>query len=161
MTMEYPLTCDSARKKTEYLYKAQEELRILHNIFSKWLHEGLSKEEYEQIPEGIRVKYPYDVYNEWIEPVISTGEPAIAYNEWSEPVISTSGPAIAGDGEIQFDTVFEPVILKEGYWGLSEANFSKFKNEIFNPKSNAICQEICVQRAELKHSNWAVNLEEI
>ena len=104
--MLYPLACDSARKKTEYLYKAQEELRNLHNIFSKWLHEGLSKEEYEQIPEGIRVKYPYCEK-------------------------------------------------------LSDFDFENFKDEEFTPKSNAICQEICVQRAELKHSNWAVNLEGI
>lgn len=104
--MKYPEDCNTARRRTEFLYKAQEELRLLHNVFSKWLHKGLAEGEYNQLPEKIRNKYPY--------------------------------------------------ISK-----LSEADFAKFKKEIFTPKSDKICQEICVQRALLKISNWAVNIEEI
>lgn len=59
MAINYPVNCDSSRKKTEFLYKAQEDLRLLHNIFSKWLHEGLTRKEYEGIPDILKKKYPF------------------------------------------------------------------------------------------------------
>ena len=104
MAIKYPDGCNTPRRKTEYLYKAQEELRILHSIFSKWLHEGLSKDEQGQISESIRVKYPYCEK-------------------------------------------------------LSKVDWDRFKDEEFTPKSNAICQEICVQRTDLKKSTeWLVDI---
>lgn len=103
---KYPPNCDSSRRRTEFLYRAQEVLRLLHNIFSKWLHEGLTEEEYNLLPRGMRNEYSY--------------------------------------------------VPK-----LSEANFAKFKDEVFAPKSDKICQEICVQRALLKSSNWFVDLGDI
>ena len=104
--MKYPGDCNTARRRTEFLYKAQEALRLLYNVFSKWLHEGLAEEEYNLLSEKIRDRYSYG--------------------------------------------------LK-----LSEADFAKFKNEVFTPKSDKICQEICVQRALLKTSDWFVDLGEI
>lgn len=104
--MKYPEDCNSPRRRTEFLYKAQEELRILHNVFSKWLHEGLTQKEYDLISREIKNKYPY--------------------------------------------------ISK-----LSNADFAKFKDEIFTPKSDRICQKICVQRALLKTSNWLVDIGDI
>lgn len=59
MPLTYPDTCDSPRRKTELLYRAQEDLRLLHNVFSKWLHEGLSKEEFGKLPKKLQGKYPY------------------------------------------------------------------------------------------------------
>lgn len=106
--MKYPVDCDTARRKTEYLYKAQEVLRILHNNFSEWLHKGLSEAQYNDLfPEFIKLKYPF--------------------------------------------------VLK-----LTEKMWDKFRKEEFTPRSNTICQEICVQRAELKKSSeWYVDVGEI
>ena len=106
MALMYPQDCDSPRKRTEFLYKAQETLRLLHNIYSKWLHKGLTEEEYNWLPEKIRDKYSY-VPN------------------------------------------------------LSETDFAKFKDKVFTPKSDRICQEICVQRALLKTSDWSIDLGDI
>lgn len=104
--MKYPEDCNTARRRTEFLYKAQEELRLLHNVFSKWLNEGLTEKEYNLFPKRIKNEYSY--------------------------------------------------VPK-----LSEIDFAKFKDEIFTPKSDKICQEICVQRALLKTSNWFVDLGDI
>ena len=106
MGIKYPTDCNMPRRKTEFLYKAQENLRLLHNVFSKWLHKGLAEEEYNRLPEKIRNKYSY--------------------------------------------------VSK-----LSEADFAKFKDEVFTPKSDKICQEICVQRALLKSSDWSIDLGDI
>lgn len=59
MALIYPATCDSPRRKTEFLYRAQELLRLVHNGFSEWLHEGLTKEQYNLFPEKIKTKYSY------------------------------------------------------------------------------------------------------
>jgi len=50
---------NTPRKKTEWLYHAQELLRLLHNIFSKWLHEGLTQAEYDALPQKIKSRYPF------------------------------------------------------------------------------------------------------
>lgn len=101
--MKYPLDCDSPRRRTEFLYRAQEELRLLHNAFSKWLHEGLTKEQYGLLPEIVKSKYLY--------------------------------------------------VSK-----LPKLEWDRFQEEDFTPRSDRICQEICVQRALLKKSLWSVDL---
>lgn len=106
--MKYPINCNTARRKTEYLYKAQEELRLLHNVFSQWHHKGkLTPDQYNSLPKVFREKYIY-VSN------------------------------------------------------LPELALDKFMKEDFTPRSNRICQEICVQRAELKKSSeWHVDVGEV
>lgn len=106
--MKYPTDCNTPRRKTEYLYKAQEELRLLHNIFSQWHHKGgLTIDQYNILPKAFREKYIY----------------------------VPNLPGLALD---------------------------KLIKEDFTPRSNRICQEICVQRAELKKSSeWHVDVGEI
>lgn len=107
MALIYPVNCDSPRRKTELLYSSQELLRLLHNAFSKWLHEGLTKEQYSLFPDKIKTRYPY--------------------------------------------------IAK-----LPKADWDKFQKEDFTPRSDKICQEICVQRAELKKSTaFSIDVGEI
>lgn len=102
--IEYPVDCVLPADKTEYLYRAQEVLRSLHNVFSEWLHKGLTKEQYNLIPETFKSKYPY--------------------------------------------------VAK-----LPKLEWDKFQEEDFTPRSDRICQEICVQRAEFKRSiRWSVDL---
>lgn len=59
MAINYPVDCDSPRKKTEWLYRAQELLRLLHNVFSKWLREGLTQVQYDKLPQKVKNRYPY------------------------------------------------------------------------------------------------------
>lgn len=59
MALIYPANCDTASKKTEYLYRAQELLRLVHNTFSKWYCEGLTQDQYDKLPEKIKIIYPY------------------------------------------------------------------------------------------------------
>lgn len=107
MTITYPADCDNSRKRTEYVYRAQELLRLVHNGFSKWLHEGLTETQYNKFPIKVKTKYPY-----------------------------------------------VPM--------LSESDWNKFRNEDFMPRSDKICQEICVQRTILKESTeWSIDVGEI
>lgn len=57
--VRFPINCDMPRRKTEYLYRSQELLRILHNGFSKWLHNGLTEEQYNLFPNKVKTKYSY------------------------------------------------------------------------------------------------------
>ena len=108
MAIKYPTDCDLPSKRTEYLYRAQELLRELHNYFSAWLHEGkLTETQHKNLPKTISTKYPHESK-------------------------------------------------------LSERDLKKFMDEDFTPRSDKICQEICVQRALLKSSSiWSIDIGEI
>jgi len=108
MTIKYPTNCDSPSKRTEYLYRAQELLRELHNYFSDWSHKGeLTETQHETLPKTISAKYPHESK-------------------------------------------------------LSETDIKKFMDEDFTPRSDKICQEICIQRALLKSSSaWFIDIGEI
>lgn len=107
MAITYPLDCDTPRKRTEYVYRAQELLRRVHNGFSKWFHEGLTEVQYNLFPLKVKNKYPY--------------VPQISQEDWD-----------------------------------------RFKQEDFEPRSNKVCQAICVQRAYLKESvEWTIDVGDI
>ena len=57
--MKYPADCDSPRKKTEYLYRALEKLRLLHNVFVEWREVGLTKARYNELPAAIKANFPH------------------------------------------------------------------------------------------------------
>jgi len=57
--MKFPQDCVSIADKAEYLYAAQEKLRLIHNAFARWYKEGLTQEQYSLLPEKIRNKYNY------------------------------------------------------------------------------------------------------
>jgi hypothetical protein len=57
--MKFSQDCVSIADKAEYLYAAQEKLRLLHNTFASWYREGITKEQYDLLPEKIREKYNY------------------------------------------------------------------------------------------------------
>ena len=45
--LTFPPTCDTVQKKLAYTCRAQEMLRYLHNVLSKWTHKGLTQKEYD------------------------------------------------------------------------------------------------------------------
>ena len=55
----YPDDCASPRRRTEYLYKIQENLRQLHNTFVTWRDEGIPEGVWAGFPEPIRKTYRY------------------------------------------------------------------------------------------------------
>ena len=57
--MKFPQDCKTLADKAEYLYAAQEKLRLLHNAFARWHKEGLTQQQYNLLPEKIRNKYNY------------------------------------------------------------------------------------------------------
>lgn len=154
MALTYSTTCNSPRRKTEFLYRAQEELRLLHNIFSKWLHEGLTEAEYAQIPLKLKEKYPFKEHIVWYELI---------------PEEDHREVAIAGDQIIEADIINQPEVAlhPECYRRLDvprllKSVWDKFQKEDFNSRSDKICQEICVQRVELKKSTeWSIDIGDV
>lgn len=55
----YPEGCDNARRKTEFLYKSQENLRSVHNMFVNWRDNGLPEGTWANLPQEIKERYPY------------------------------------------------------------------------------------------------------
>ena len=50
MAIKYPVDCDSPRRKTEYLYAAQELLRYIQNLMAYWYREGITRVQYDNPP---------------------------------------------------------------------------------------------------------------
>ena len=77
MAFDFPADCDTAAKRTEYCYRAQELLRLLHNIVGKWYREGsLPQEEYDSLPGSIKAKYHGSLTKEdWDDFVLNYFEP--------------------------------------------------------------------------------------
>ncbi len=83
--MIYPSDCDTPAKRTEYGYRAQELLRILHNTMGQWCREGIAQTLWEQLPQRIKNRYPYSPQlsqGQWNDFQISIFEPI------SEKIIS-------------------------------------------------------------------------
>ena len=75
MAIPYPIDCDTPAKRTEWLYRAQELLRHLHNLFGYWSKHEITQEQYDNPPlpdideQGrqllqiafnyLKTKYPY------------------------------------------------------------------------------------------------------
>jgi hypothetical protein len=57
--MNYPVTCTLPREKMEFVYRVNEVLRQLQNVFAKWYNQGLSQAEYDALPLTFRSKYSY------------------------------------------------------------------------------------------------------
>ena len=57
--MKFPQDCVSIADKAEYLYAAQEKLRLIHNAFARWYKEGLTQQQYNLLPAKVRNKYKY------------------------------------------------------------------------------------------------------
>ena len=57
--MDYPINCITNMQRYQYTCKAQEELKNLHNFFSKWLNTGITLAEYDKISAKITADFPY------------------------------------------------------------------------------------------------------
>ncbi len=57
--MNYPIDAITAKDKTEYLYIAQEVLRLLNNKFVEWHEDGLLQANYDTLPTDIKKKYGF------------------------------------------------------------------------------------------------------
>ena len=59
MALTWPADCITPAQRTEYCYRAQELLRLLHNGMGKWYREGLTHTQWNKFPQKIKNRYPY------------------------------------------------------------------------------------------------------
>ena len=61
MALTWPGDCNTPRERTEYCYRAQELLRLLHNKMGMWYRVGgLTEIQYNnQFPQKVRDRYAY------------------------------------------------------------------------------------------------------
>lgn len=72
--LTFPMACDTPQKRLQFTCRAQEKLRYLHNVMSKWTHDGITQAEYDNgvlspgefgveeltvIPDKLKALYPY------------------------------------------------------------------------------------------------------
>jgi len=78
--LDFPVNCITPADRTEYAYRANELLRLLHNVMGKWHGHGIPKSIWDKLPAKARNRYPYkdkltDV--EWNDFRANIFEPAI------------------------------------------------------------------------------------
>lgn len=81
MALTFPVDCDTPAKRTEYCYRAQELLRLLHNGMGKWHREGLTQTQWDKFPQKIKNRYPYTAQlskETWRDFVHSVFEPIMS-----------------------------------------------------------------------------------
>lgn len=59
MALTFPVDCDTPAKRTEYCYRAQELLRLIHNGMGRWYREGLTQAQWDKFPQRIKNRYLY------------------------------------------------------------------------------------------------------
>lgn len=73
MALVFPGNCGSDGDRLEYLYRAEELLRLQHNVMGKWFTNGISQDEYDnginydnrgipiivQLTPNTKFDYPY------------------------------------------------------------------------------------------------------
>ena len=59
MALTFPADCDTPAQRTEYCYRAQELLRLIHNGMGRWYREGLTHAQWDKFPRKIKNRYPY------------------------------------------------------------------------------------------------------
>lgn len=57
--MQYPIDCDTPRRRTEFCYACQEKLRWLHNAMWYWLNTDVTQVQWGKLPLRIRNRYVY------------------------------------------------------------------------------------------------------
>lgn len=58
-TLKYAVNCTTSGQRTEFAYRAQELLRLEHNIVGKWYREGITQAKYDQLPQPVKDAFPY------------------------------------------------------------------------------------------------------
>ena len=74
--MNYPINCDTPKKKMSYLLETYERYRRINNALAKWRNDGLTQDEYDNgfsildgeqnpimviIPQKIKDRFPSDL----------------------------------------------------------------------------------------------------
>lgn len=75
----FPVNCTTPADRTEYAYRAQELLRLLHNVMGTWFREGISKAKWDKLPVRLQKRFPYKDRlspNEWNGFLVNIFDPA-------------------------------------------------------------------------------------
>ncbi len=57
----FPGDCITPSQRTEYAYRCQELLRLLHNAMGTWGRDGLTLTQWNKFPAKIQTRYPYQL----------------------------------------------------------------------------------------------------
>uniref|UniRef100_A0A6M3LWY1 Uncharacterized protein n=1 Tax=viral metagenome TaxID=1070528 RepID=A0A6M3LWY1_9ZZZZ len=58
-TLKFDVACITPETKTAFAYRAQEVLRLEHNIVGKWFREGIKQAEYDQLSASVKTMFKY------------------------------------------------------------------------------------------------------
>jgi hypothetical protein len=106
MIIIFPENCITDASRMAWCYRAQEKLRLVHNGFGKWFRDGLTENQYNQFPNKIKNRYPYE-------------------------------------------------------FQVNESTWDDFQENIFDPLSQAITDELLIARGEAKESTfWNPDIDE-
>ena len=75
----YPVDCTTSAQKTEYAYRCQEILRLVHNGMGRWFKEGLTQSQWSKLPVKIQNRYPY--------------QPKLSEEQWKDFLVNIFEPA--------------------------------------------------------------------
>ncbi|MFX0194522.1 MAG: hypothetical protein ACFFCW_00245 [Candidatus Hodarchaeota archaeon] len=61
--VQFPIDCDTPRKKHQFCVRFQEILRLVHNAFGRWYRVGLTQIQYDKLVYGLahflqKTEYP-------------------------------------------------------------------------------------------------------
>jgi hypothetical protein len=59
MDWSYPVDCITPVQRTEYVYRCQELLRLVHNVMGTWYRDGITQNVWNKLPTKIQNRYPY------------------------------------------------------------------------------------------------------
>lgn len=59
MPIQFPSGVDTALEKYAYCQRAFEKLNNIYSFFGIWYRQGITQNQYNNLPDKIRIKYPY------------------------------------------------------------------------------------------------------
>lgn len=102
----YPVDCITSAQRTEYAYRCQELLRLLHNAMGTWYREGLTLTQWRKLPAKIQIRYPYQ-----------TKLPLTQWNDFKlnvfEPLSNRIAEAITTQRDLLKTSITWPVGVEE------------------------------------------------
>jgi len=133
MAITYPIDCDTPRKRTEWLYRAQEKLRNIHNGMYVIKQYGITAQQWQN---GINLSAFEECHGD--ETVVM---PDILKAKYYPDYVIEDPP---------------------GTFRISEETMQMFIKEDFTPRQMRIGDQVCIQRALLKISAvWDMDAGEI
>jgi len=99
--IKFPKTCTTNHNRYQYLSKAQNVLKKLHNIFAEWKTVGITEETYSKLPAKLKARFAYAIvlsdedwerfYRVWKSKMLMVAEALSRYRALLEEEYTQSG----------------------------------------------------------------------